>query len=191
MKNLFKSVMLGIGFLAAGLLNSNAVIVSYSVPTNGYNIYNLYDGPARVNTVTVTSPTGNPTLLTFCLKDAPLTNTAQLYLSGDSYIGRQWTNTINTTFTYLTNLTKIVTNFTGITYTNTYTNVVWTGQTTAGGFTNAWDVKAQTVVATNGGTYTVDFGGSVFTFGISVTNNPLTSSSASTYTVVVDYDPLP
>lgn len=92
---------------------------------------------------------------------------------------------------YLTNISKIVTNFGSgdgagnyVTFTNTFTNALYTYTNYVGQYSNAWRVIAAGTVGSNS-TATILSGDFPFIYGLGITNNNI----GKDITVTVDYEP--
>jgi hypothetical protein len=181
------TLILGVGLLVGGS-NTYGVIQSFTVSRAGANIINLLNGAVRINTITIISATTTSTNLLYAVLDASQTNSGHLAIQGNSWLGIAWTNSISSISSVYSNnsIAKLTTNFTGIIYTNLVSGLLTTTNT-VGGWTNLWDLKyGPTTLGSNGAIVVINFGGAVFSFGLSVTNSRTDGTGDNT--VIVDYD---
>lgn len=179
MKNFFLTLGLALSLCAANVAEATTQVFTVAAGT-AWNATNFFTIGSRINTITInTGAAGGVTNLTYALIDAPTnapafgwgpikqTNAAYVQLSQ-----------------YLTNITKITTNFTGFTYTNTFTNAVYTYTNTVAAGSNDWRRLVVGTVGSNS-SLTVFSGTAYVTYGLGLTNNNIGVG----FTVTVDYDP--
>ena len=166
----------------------NAVTVVYTIPAGVvWNSTNLLGSAkaATVNSIVISTGTsGGATNLGYAFTDFPGSNS----VNGWSYLYKTNTGYMQIS-QYLTNLTKIVTNFGSgdgagnyVTFTNTFTNALYTYTNYVGATSNGWRVVAAGTVGSNSSaTITGNF---PFIYGIGFTNNNI----GKDITLTVDYD---
>lgn len=173
---------LGLGF-SLMLQQALAVTQVFTVaPGTAWNATNFFTIGSRINSIAINTGTaGGATNLNYALIDAPTnapafgwgpikqTNSGYMQLSQ-----------------YLTNLTKITTNFSGFMSTNTFTNAVYTYTNFVGATSNDWRRLVAGGVGSNSVQNVTVLSGPVFvTYGLGLTNNNI----GVTFTVTIDYDP--
>lgn len=176
-----KRILLSLALAAVMAFNANAVVQVFTVPAGAVPQTNFFTLSSRINSVTISTGVGGATNLSYTLTDQPTNNLpfgwGPLKQTNAAYanIGQ-----------YLTNLTKITTNFSGVTYTNTFTNAVYTFTNTQGQVSNDWRrlIGSPSIVGSNGASVTVT-GPFPVVYGLGITNH----SIGVAITVTVDYDP--
>ena len=164
---------------------------------------NLVDSGGLITSITLFNNSAAP--IDFALFDAPRTPLRALY-TNDVYSATNtkftgtvfWVHPANgagyglATWTQaLVNVTKIVTNFTGITTTNTFTNALgsgfWTNNCSTNNFRRMWfaTIPANSALTPNLGA------GIYFGSGITITNGKSATfdNAGSNVTVSINYDP--
>lgn len=175
-----KKFLFSLSLLALLQVAAQAVTVVFTVPAgSAWNSTNFFMGPARVNTVSIsTGSASGVTNLQYALTDSPTSAVAL----GWGPIKRTNTAYVQVS-TYLTNLTKITTNFSGALITNVFTNALVSYTNTVGQTSNDW---RRIAVGTVGSNSTVSLTGPFpVIFGLGLTNNNIGVAA----TVTVDYDP--
>lgn len=174
-----------------GFSKAEAAVQIFTIPAGTtWNATNLFGGTnGRSFTITKVvinnTPTG-VTNLTYALLDYPglnqLNGWGLLLKTNGGYMG---------TFQYLTNITKITTNFGSgdgagnyVTTTNTFTNAVYTYTNFVGATSNAWRVIAVGTVSSNS-TATALEGSTLVVYGLGITNN----NTGRDLTITVTYVP--
>ena len=168
----------------------NAVTVVYTIPAGVvWNATNLFTTPKSATVTKVTVNTGSGTVatnLTYALLDFPGFDASK----GWGLLVR--TNAAYTNVnSYLTNLSKIVTNFGSgdgngnyVTSTNTFTNALYTYSQTVGQTSNAWRDVANGTIGSNS-TVTAVQGDFPVIYGLGLTNNNI----GFPIIVTVEYEP--
>lgn len=176
-----KRILLSLALAAATAFNADAVVQVFTVPAGAVPQTNFFTLSSRINSVTVSTGVGGTINLSYTLVDQPTNNVllgwGPLKQTNAAYasIGQ-----------YLTNITKITTNFSGVTYTNTFTNAVFTFTNTVSIGSNDWRrlIGSPSIVGSNGASVTIT-GPFPVIYGLGITNH----SIGVPITVTVDYDP--
>jgi len=179
-----KKLLLGIG-LGIALLAQQAMAVTqvFTVAAGtAWNATNFFTIGSRLNSIAInTGTSGGATNLTYALIDAP-TNAPAFGWGPIKYTNGAYVQLSQ----YLTNITKITTNFSGFMSTNIFTNAVYTYTNTVGATSNDWRRLVVGGLGSNSVTSVTVLSGPVFvTYGLGLTNNNI----GVTFTVTVDYDP--
>ena len=172
MKNFIKSLILCAALLGA---NANAQQVAFSTSLAfpwTLDGTNLLERGGLLTSLIAVNTSDKPVLVT--LFDAPRTN-------NQGRIGRNyWTNAAYTSVSqYLTNLTIIVTNFSGVMSTNTFTNALYSYTNTVGSVSNTYPVLYNILVPANGSIVPNIGNGLYFGSGINITNNGFLSATTN------------
>ncbi len=146
-----------------------------------WNATNFFTIGSRINTIDISTGSGTgATNLTYALIDAP-TNAPAFGWGPIKYTNGTYVQLSS----YLTNITKITTNFTGFLTTNIFTNALYTYTNTVGATSNDWRRVVVGSVASNTTTIRVFTGPVYVTYGLGLTNNNI----GVTTSITVDYDP--
>lgn len=179
-----KKLLLGIGLaLALATQQASAITQVFTVAAGfAWNATNFFTIGSRINSIAISTGTsGGATNLVYALIDAP-TN-APAFGWGPI---KQTNSGYMQISQYLTNITKITTNFSGFMSTNIFTNAVYTYTNYVGATSNDWRRIVVGGVGSNSVTAVTVLSGPVFvTYGLGLTNNNI----GTAITVTVDYDP--
>ena len=179
MKNFFYS--LGLAAIMLCATSAQAVVQVFTIPAGAVPQTNLFMGSTKINSVTISTAAGGATNLTYVLTDQPTNSVTlgwgPLKLTNEAY---------SSVSQYLTNITKITTNFSGVLYTNTFTNAVFSYTNVQGKISNDWRRlnAPSSVVGSNGGSATIT-GPFTTIYGLGITN----LNAGVAITITVDYDP--
>ena len=183
-KKLIAATMLAI-FITTQYLGAVTVVWTVGAGT-AWNATNLFNRATTVNTITLnTGSSAGATNLVFALIDFPGFNAA------NGWGNIKYTNAAYAAVSsYLTNITKITTNFgTGdgagvyVTYTNTFTNALYTYTNTVGQTSNDWRRIIYNTVGSNSSvTFTGPFPA---IYGLGLTNNNI----GKDITITIDHNP--
>lgn len=183
-KKLIAALMLAL-FVSTQYLSAVTVVWTVAAGT-AWNATNFVNKAATINSISISTGTsGGATNLVFALIDFPGFNAA------NGWGNIKYTNAAYPIVSsYLTNITKITTNFGSgdgagnyVTYTNTFTNAVYTYTNTVGQTSNDWRRVVYNTVGSN--TTTTFTGPFPFIYGIGFTNNNV----GKDLTLTVDYNP--
>jgi len=171
MKNSLKHIVI-VSLLVCASLTSKAATVATTIPMTGVGIYtNIINVPTKLLSIQVIN--GGNGAVNYSFIDGLATNAA-LVAQGYTLLA-QSNGTYISYGQYVTNFTKINTNFgTGITFTNTVTGL-WEYATTNAASTNAYRTLFSGVLGAGAGTtVTIPLGSGVGTvYGLTWTNGTL------------------
>lgn len=166
---------------AAGLItSSHAAQEVFAIQTGVSVMTNLINRGGTVYEVTIYNPTAVTT--TYALYDAPNTNTTRGPLQG--YFNTYYSNGAYTVYSsYLTNITRMYTNYYGVTNSITKSNVLVTVGSTQVAATNNYRLIAYGEITT-GASATIPLEGPLnYTWGLTFTNRFSTNT-----TVTINYN---
>lgn len=158
-------------------LQAQAAILSVTPFTNAITFTNVISEATRIKSISIQVPLQGANM-NYRLLDAPAVDVDEgFYAAGRS-------NGSLATFTsYLTNISKVFTSYSGVLFTNVQSNALYTYATTIGGTTNAWGTITQGTVGSNS-TVTITFPGTGFqtVYGLALTNGAV-SGQAPTFVI--------
>lgn len=178
-----KILSLAIACLLLAQQGALALTQVFSVaPGTAWNSTNFFTLSSRIFRVDISTGSGaGATNLTYALIDAP-TNNGALGWGPIRYTNSAYSQVSQ----YLTNITKITTNFSGFLVTNIFTNAVYSYTNTVVQSSNEWRRLASGSVASNStATAFTSVEGMPVIYGLGFTNNNI----GATITLTVVYDP--
>lgn len=182
-----KKLVIGLtGCLLASLMLVGNVFGITQVFTVGagqaWNATNLISVSTRIRAIRIDTVAGGATNLTFAFNDFPGFNPTNgwgnIKLTNGGYMQES---------SYVTNIAKLITNFSGVVTTNTITNALWTFTNFVGQTSNDWRVVASGSGGSNGTTttLTIPSSGVNVVFGLGFTNNNIGVGA----TITITHDP--
>ena len=177
MKKIFLSLAL---VLLAAVQSVQAVTQVFTVSAGtAWNATNFFSVGSRINSITInTGSSGGATNLSFALVDFPGVDVTE------GWGATKHTNASYTvSYSYLTNITKVTTNFSGALITNTVANALYSYQATVGQTSNDWRRIAVDTVGSNSAVSIT--GPFPVVYGLGLTNNNI----GTAISVTVNHDP--